>query len=130
MRKWITTEGGRERTIGEKGGQGREGEKKEKKERESKTDGGKERGEEGRQIEEGREREKPVDDRVAFVAEKEVEFGGPTTLVPSDTRSIQTQLRGDKGEREEGQGREGGGDKGEREEGGGDKSTAIQDMLV
>jgi hypothetical protein len=34
-----------------------------------------------------------VDDRVAFVAEKEVEFGGPTTLVPSNTRSIQTQRR-------------------------------------
>ena len=49
-----------------------------------------------------------MDDRVAFVAEKEVEFGGPTTLVPSDTRSIQTQLRG--GGREGG----GGGREGER----------------
>ena len=63
-----------------------------------------------------------MDDRVAFVAEKEVEFGGPTTLVPSDTRSIQTQLRG--GGREGERGRERG------REGEGDKSTAKQDMLV
>ena len=58
MRNGYRQEGRRERStyIGEKEGQGREGEKKEKnKERESKTDGGKERGEEGREIEEGRD---------------------------------------------------------------------------